>query len=319
MKTLYEILEVSPVASGSVIQGAYRALMKNAAHHPDLGGSSAAAQAINEAYAILSNPDTRREYDRTLSQARPAGAAAAQFVFACPHCRRRNLLRDESEVARARCARCRRRLGPRGPAPGRAAAAPRRETDDTRAFRVGMYLFDKRLYDRARWEFQAAVRIKPRDPKYHFWLGRTFYQKRSLASAHAAFKTAALLHPRQFHYRFWLGQTAYAQKNFPAAAENFLAAGKLRPSHLPTLLRLGSCYFRVGDYGAAVEALENSVRRGAGPRQSYTWLGLSQLALNDRPAALNAFRRAERMSPGNTLVQKYIRLCQAPEEGERSA
>ena len=74
MKTLYEILEVSENASKEVIEKAYRVLAKK--YHPDLQPEEQKQKAeetikkINEAYAILSNEEKRKEYDETLEQKR---------------------------------------------------------------------------------------------------------------------------------------------------------------------------------------------------------------------------------------------------------
>ena len=63
----YEVLEVSPVARQSVIEKAYRALMND--EHPDHGGDTGRAQLINEAYRILRDPGTRRDYDQSRASA----------------------------------------------------------------------------------------------------------------------------------------------------------------------------------------------------------------------------------------------------------
>lgn len=66
--TLYDLLEVSPHASPSVIRAAYRCLAQSA--HPDKhwgDGQASERQAhINGAYAVLSDPVRRRRYDQTL-------------------------------------------------------------------------------------------------------------------------------------------------------------------------------------------------------------------------------------------------------------
>ena len=64
---LYELLEVSPAASPEVIRAAYRALMEK--YHPDKHPEHRRAWAeeisrqLNQAYAVLSNPQKRRAYD----------------------------------------------------------------------------------------------------------------------------------------------------------------------------------------------------------------------------------------------------------------
>jgi hypothetical protein len=60
-KNYYEILGISVDAPQQTIKQAYRA--KAMASHPDRGGSHETMLAINEAYEILINPETRRHYD----------------------------------------------------------------------------------------------------------------------------------------------------------------------------------------------------------------------------------------------------------------
>jgi hypothetical protein len=61
---LYTLLQVSPSASQVVIQAAYRALVRD--WHPDVNATAEAAARIRElnaAYAVLSDPFSRAQYD----------------------------------------------------------------------------------------------------------------------------------------------------------------------------------------------------------------------------------------------------------------
>ena len=61
----YEILQITPAATFDEVHKAYRALAMQ--YHPDRNsrpGAGSAMAAINEAYAVLSDPARRREYDR---------------------------------------------------------------------------------------------------------------------------------------------------------------------------------------------------------------------------------------------------------------
>ncbi len=60
----YEVLQVHPSAHPVVIRKVYHVLMLDLKHHPDLGGDVERAQLINEAFAVLSDPQRRQEYDR---------------------------------------------------------------------------------------------------------------------------------------------------------------------------------------------------------------------------------------------------------------
>ncbi|BCX02743.1 MAG: hypothetical protein KatS3mg053_0681 [Candidatus Roseilinea sp.] len=69
MKNYYKLLQVDPSAEPEVITAAYRRLAMK--YHPDTNGDSAEAkarmQALNEAYAVLSDPVRRAAYDRRLA------------------------------------------------------------------------------------------------------------------------------------------------------------------------------------------------------------------------------------------------------------
>jgi curved DNA-binding protein CbpA len=61
----YTLLQITPSATFSEVQKAYRALAK--LYHPDRNpapDAGLAMAAINEAYAVLSDPVRRRDYDR---------------------------------------------------------------------------------------------------------------------------------------------------------------------------------------------------------------------------------------------------------------
>jgi curved DNA-binding protein CbpA len=74
VKSLYDILEVSSVASDEVVTAAYRALSKK--YHPDKNPDAdvtdATMAAINHAYAILSDPEQRKAYDAASGRSRSA-------------------------------------------------------------------------------------------------------------------------------------------------------------------------------------------------------------------------------------------------------
>jgi hypothetical protein len=77
-RSLYRILHVQPEAPHAVIKAAYRALMTTLRAHPDLGGDHDQAARLNAAWAVLGDPERRREYDRALRKPpRSVGSAAS--------------------------------------------------------------------------------------------------------------------------------------------------------------------------------------------------------------------------------------------------
>ncbi len=61
-KSYYDILGVSKSASQDEIKKAFRKLAQK--HHPDAGGDEEKFKQINEAYAVLSDPKKKEQYDR---------------------------------------------------------------------------------------------------------------------------------------------------------------------------------------------------------------------------------------------------------------
>lgn len=78
MKDYYKLLGISKSADADEIKKAYRKLAS--VHHPDKGGDTAKFQDIQEAYAILSDPDKRSAYDNPRSQFGP-GPGGPGFNF----------------------------------------------------------------------------------------------------------------------------------------------------------------------------------------------------------------------------------------------
>ena len=75
-RTYYEILGVPPNASPQELKAAHRRLLRQA--HPDMGGSAALLDLINEAYDILGDPDRRAQYDSSLRNDREDPASRAR-------------------------------------------------------------------------------------------------------------------------------------------------------------------------------------------------------------------------------------------------
>jgi hypothetical protein len=63
-RNYYRILQVQPGAPVEIIRASYRTLMQRLRAHPDLGGDHWNATLINEAYAVLTDPTKRADYDR---------------------------------------------------------------------------------------------------------------------------------------------------------------------------------------------------------------------------------------------------------------
>lgn len=94
-RNFYRVLQVQPDAPVAVIRASYKTLMLELKQHPDLGGDLWNAQVLNEAYALLSNSEKRREYDRKLFEQYtkkpfpdPFSGQSPLISIFCPFCKR---------------------------------------------------------------------------------------------------------------------------------------------------------------------------------------------------------------------------------------
>ena len=76
-KDYYRELGVRPDASPKVIDRAYRSQARK--RHPDRGGSEEEMKSLNEAHDVLSDPATRRAYDRERQPRVAANAPSPSF------------------------------------------------------------------------------------------------------------------------------------------------------------------------------------------------------------------------------------------------
>lgn len=84
MIDLYEVLQVDRRAEHEVIRAAYRTLARK--YHPDFGGSAQLMASINEAWAVLGDPERRAAYDAEPQAPvdRQQGSAAASSASTAP-------------------------------------------------------------------------------------------------------------------------------------------------------------------------------------------------------------------------------------------
>jgi curved DNA-binding protein CbpA len=115
-RNYYRILQVQPDAPAQVIRASYRVMMRELGEHPDMGGSNDRAALLNEAYAVLGNPQRRAAYDRALFNQytkqlvpREASPKTPVVTVFCPNCKT-PLTRQPS--TRLACPSCRTRLEP---------------------------------------------------------------------------------------------------------------------------------------------------------------------------------------------------------------
>lgn len=157
----YQVLHVQPDAPAEIIRSSYRTLMQSLRNHPDLGGDHASAAIINEAYAILSDPGKRAQFDLTREPLPTApgdgpesqdDTASLKPRGSCQFCTTPYLLRRELQ-AEDLCLGCASPLFP----------AQRHRLDNSGQRMLGRIRQDRTMVCFTRWPQANGVKVEMRD------------------------------------------------------------------------------------------------------------------------------------------------------------
>ncbi|MEE4185823.1 MAG: J domain-containing protein [Gammaproteobacteria bacterium] len=125
-RNYYRILHVQRDAPLEIIKTSYRTLMQRMKMHPDLGGDHDDAQLINVAYATLSDPARRADYDAGLNASFDEMRAARQSreaeQKAADTARRAKRQRPRDAGGQPQCAYCDTPIPPRAAEEGMSCA-----------------------------------------------------------------------------------------------------------------------------------------------------------------------------------------------------
>jgi Flp pilus assembly protein TadD len=146
---------------------------------------------------------------------------------------------------------------------------------------LGIGLSDAGMWDEARAEFQAAIKLHPEDPVATYNLGLN-----ELRAAQSAQNGAPA--------------TYYALLD--SAQKLLLQAAQLDPN-LPSLhLHLGRLYHQAGDQESAIEEFHKAVATEPNSAEAYNNLGSALADVEKYEDALAVYRRAFTLDPGSASI-----------------
>jgi tetratricopeptide (TPR) repeat protein len=161
---------------------------------------------------------------------------------------------------------------------------------------AGGYLSVKKL-DAARPLFDALASARPVAETYVL-IGRTYRDAGLYDEARAAFRKALAMNVRVHHAHYYLGTVAVMEEGVvrvDEAIREFQRELTLTPNDPATTLLLGMALVEGHRDREALPLLETAASGNAN-WQTFQYLGRCRLALDDPPAAAEAFRRAIALS-----------------------
>jgi Flp pilus assembly protein TadD len=309
----YELLQVHPKASPEIIKKAYRTLLLEMNNHPDHGGSVDKASQLNEAYAVLSDPGRRREYDRSRRTGTVGGSRQLDSIIVpCPSCATKNRVKSLAHLRFAKCSRCGSRLTP---------------ASDRSAARDWMQSIWDSLPQRTCPSCQHRTRLLDRRcPRCGQGFGTKFlpaglHRQPILWFAIAGAATALCI------WLYWTEIAGMTRNVLPGAqsdqgritAERLTTEGhapgaikawsawlKDHPDDAEAAGAIGKLYLKEGETGLAVQYLRQAVDSRPDRAQWHFALATAYHKLGNRPEAIRHFRRVTELQP--TAGAAYFNL-----------
>lgn len=144
-----------------------------------------------------------------------------------------------------------------GTSVGPAAVAP---TDFMAHIREGNALLSAEQYDQALEHFQAAGKLRPREPSIHFKIGRIFLQKEDYRNAAAAFNNTLNLNPDQIEAHYELARISQILKKPEQAHQILDRALEINPEHEECLKLKLKLFDQAEKYDAALSLARQLTR-----------------------------------------------------------
>mgnify|MGYP001614465903 CR=1 FL=1 len=170
----------------------------------------------------------------------------------------------------------------------------------------GKILLAMRLPLKAQEDFTTAIAISPREAGAYAQLALLYQGQRMPAQAERYLRKAVDLEPGNARYHTLLGDLYRAEKKFQQALPHYLAALKTSPEEVALLEALAFSYREVGRYDEAITTLKRALTLDERNPHLHFRLGEIYARVKQYDVAAQAFREAARLNP--LLPAAYVEL-----------
>lgn len=178
--------------------------------------------------------------------------------------------------------------------------------DGTSHALLAMVLAERERFDEAEREAKEAVHLDPDDAFPHQSLARVLHDRRRYEEAEAAAREAIRLDPDDPDSRALLSQIRYNRRHWPGALEAAEAGLELEPEHVACTNLRAMALVKLGRKEEAGRTLEAALARDPEDAHSHASQGWALLEQNQAKKALEHFREALRLEPGNEFARAGI-------------
>jgi len=175
-----------------------------------------------------------------------------------------------------------------------------------------LYLYNQDLPSAER-ETLLALRLDPTYAEGHNSLGLIYLSQGKHSEAAAEFRKALenLSYPTPEYAAYNLGKAAYQLKDFAVAAEAYERSLAILPNNPEGRFELGMCYSQLGRLADAEKAFTAALLLRPDAVRARYELGMIYFKLGRRSEAVEQFRRVVELDPAGNLGEQsrtYIKL-----------
>lgn len=173
---------------------------------------------------------------------------------------------------------------------------------------LGIIFLNKRLFDYAREEFEAAMKLAPNDFEILFEYGNFLYSISENLEAERYYEEALEVDPDNVLALTFMALNKLILNQIDAANDYIMKAIKVQPHHEYVQFCAGRILYAKGEYEEAKRYLIRAVEQNPDIETQNT-LALTYFALGEYQSALNVFKNIYAKSPKSVSLLMEIARC----------
>ncbi len=174
---------------------------------------------------------------------------------------------------------------------------------------LGIIELEHGSFDQAVILVKNAVKLAPANPIFYNTLGNIEVHRKQFAQAENAFLSAIKHDPEKIEYKYNLAHYYLSQNLFQKAIDFYYYILHSNPTHYLSIRGITVCYLFSNEPEIALEHASEWVNEFSIYDEPYYYLGLCYYALNNIPAALEAYDRGISLNPNNYDILTAIGAC----------